>query len=174
MSRSSATTPACRSNPGGRSAPAVSPAAATPPQSAKAQSVERSARLVCEMAPSRLLHISLPLVLLQASLLLLVSRLPWPAVAVLMPVIAVYGVLEWRRLQAYVGRLSTSERRWYWHRRGGARREFQLTGELTLWRWLIVINGRDLQGRRLRLVFARDAAGADDWRRLLVALRYSR
>ncbi len=91
-----------------------------------------------------------------------------------MPVIAVFTWWEWRRLDRSVGRLSTAERRWYWQVKGGAKREFHFRGELTLWGWLVVINARDLEGRRLRLVLSSDATSADDWRRLLVALRYSR
>ena len=177
MSKSSAITPASRSNPGGGAGSASttpSASASAPAHPVGLKRADRSARLVCDMAPSPRLRLLLALILLQSALLLFVSRLPWIAVCVLLPVIAAYGWLEWRRLAASVGRLTTAERRWYWQVQGGARREFQLVGELTLWRWLVVINGRDLQGRRLRLVFARDAASADDWRRLLVALRYSR
>ncbi|WP_248215971.1 protein YgfX [Microbulbifer sp. CAU 1566] len=135
---------------------------------------ERNARLVCDIAPSRSLKIVLSLIAVQSLLLLLLSRLPWAAVLLMALVIIGYSLFEWRRLSGSVGRLSTSDRRWYWQVKGGARREFNFCGELTLWRWLIVINGRDLEGRRLRLVLARDAASVDDWRRLLVALRFSR
>mgnify|MGYP006965304134 CR=1 FL=1 len=83
------------------------------------------------------------------------------------------AALEFRRLSRMAGEISTREHRWFW-RRGSERREFTFCGELVIWRWLIVINGRDLDGRRLRLVFGRDSASADDWRRLQVALRYSR
>lgn len=91
-----------------------------------------------------------------------------------LPLIAVFLCWEWSRLGRSVGRLSTAEKRWYWQVKGGAKREFRFCGELTLWRWLIVINGRDLEGHRVRLVLSSDATGADDWRRLLVALRFSR
>ncbi|MBB5209982.1 protein YgfX [Microbulbifer hydrolyticus] len=111
---------------------------------------------------------------IQSILLLSLSRLPWAIVVLAAPVILALTLCEWRRLAHSVGRLSTSERRWYWQEEGGARREFRFCGELTLWRWLIVINGRDVTGRRMRLVFCRDAADASDWRHLLVALRYSR
>ncbi|WP_197023733.1 protein YgfX [Microbulbifer sp. HZ11] len=174
MSRLSATTPACRNNTGAKVASGFPASDSAQSRSAGLKRADRSARLVCDLAPSRLLRIFLLLVLLQSILLLFLSRLPWIAVCALVPVIVLYGVSEWRRLAVSVGRLSTTERRWYWQVKGGARREFQLVGELTLWRWLIVINGRDLEGRRLRLVLARDAASADDWRRLLVALRHSR
>lgn len=130
--------------------------------------------MICDLAPSRLLPIGLLLISIQSVLLLVLSRLPWVFVALLVPVVVAIALLEWRRLGRSVGRLSTSERRWYWHTKGGAKREFQFCGELTLWRWLIVINGRNLDGSRLRLVFTRDCINADDWRRLLVALRFSR
>ncbi|WGL16704.1 hypothetical protein PVT68_00010 [Microbulbifer bruguierae] len=111
---------------------------------------------------------------LQTLLMLVFSRLPWVAVVFMAAAVVVCSWYEWTRLSLFVGRLSTAERRWFWQVKGGSRKEFQFSGELTLWRWLIVINGRDLEGRRLRLVLARDSAHADDWRRLQVALRYSR
>ncbi len=110
----------------------------------------------------------------QSCLLVCFSRLSWGLVALMIPAILVFSLFEWRRLLRSSGRLSTAERHWYWQVKGGAKREFRFSGELTLWRWLIVINGRDLGGRRIRLVLCRDGADADDWRRLLVALRYSR
>ncbi|MCA0892295.1 protein YgfX [Microbulbifer agarilyticus] len=175
MSRSSATIPVSRNNPGAtRAAGSGKSPASTHAHARGGRGEARAARLTCDLAPSRLLRLCLLLILAQSTLLLLVSRLPWVVVYALIPVVLLYGVLEWRRLGASVGRLSTAERRWYWQVRGGARREFRFVGELTLWRWLIVINGKDVEGRRLRLVLARDAATADAWRRLLVALRYSR
>ncbi|GAB2881732.1 hypothetical protein GCM10027180_09690 [Microbulbifer echini] len=72
------------------------------------------------------------------------------------------------------GVLSTRERRWFWRSTGGEEREFQFRGELLLWRWLVVIHGRDQTGVPLRLVLARDALVRDDWRRLQAALRFSR
>lgn len=135
---------------------------------------ERSARLACDFSSSLRLQCLLWLITAQTLFLLIVSRLPWLAVGGALLLIGVFVWREWRRLDRSVGRLSTAEKRWYWQTTGGAKREFQFCGELTLWRWLIVINGRDLEGRRLRLVLSSDAASADDWRRLLVALRYSR
>nr|WP_308736794.1 protein YgfX [Microbulbifer agarilyticus] len=173
MSRSSGTIPASRNNAGDPRA-ASSGKAPGSTRSRSGSGEARAARLSCDLAPSRLLRLGLLFILAQTILLLFVSRLPWVLVIALVPVVLLYGVVEWRRLGASVGRLSTTERRWYWQVRGGARREFHFVGELTLWRWLIVINGKDVEGRRLRLVLARDAATADAWRRLLVALRYSR
>ncbi|WP_370464605.1 protein YgfX [Microbulbifer sp. YPW1] len=167
------TTPVCRTDPSVRSAASgfrVRDGAAKPSRSPG----ERSARLACDFTPSRVLQTSLVLLAIQSCLLVGFSRLPWMFVALMIPAILAFALLEWRRLLRGVGRLSTAERRWYWQARGGARREFRFTGELTLWRWLIVINGRDLDGRRVRLVLCRDSADADDWRRLLVALRFSR
>ncbi|WP_263601020.1 protein YgfX [Microbulbifer agarilyticus] len=173
MSRSSATIPVSRNNPGDtRAAGSGKSPGSTHARGGRAEA--RAARLTCDLVPSRLLRLCLLLIVAQSTLLLLVSRLPWLVVYALIPVALLYGVFEWRRLGASVGRLSTAERRWYWQVKGGARREFRFVGELTLWRWLIVINGKDVEGRRLRLVLARDAATADEWRRLLVALRYSR
>jgi len=135
---------------------------------------ERSARLVCDLVPSFLLRSALILATLQALAVLWASALYWPlAAGCSLLVFAIYAV-EWRRLAGYSGQLATRERRWFWRGADGRRREFRFCGELVLWRWLIVINGRDLDGRRLRLVLARDSASADDWRRLQVALRYSR
>lgn len=141
---------------------------------AKLSHPERSARLACDLSPSRLLQGFVLLMAALSLLLLALSRLPWTLVALAVALIPVFAWYEWRRVSRYEGRLSTSERRWYWQARGGAKREFRFSGELTLWRWLIVINGRDLDGKRLRLVLCRDGADSDDWRRLLVALRYSR
>ncbi len=73
-----------------------------------------------------------------------------------------------------VGILSTHERRWFWRGANGEEREFEFCGELVLWQWLLVIRGRDQAGATLHLVLARDALNRDDWRRLQVALRYSR
>ena len=134
---------------------------------------ERSARLACDLHPSRILRGAVPLMAALSLLLLTLSRLPWIAVALATPLVLLIAAFEWRRAGRYEGRISTSERRWYWQPKGGAKREFRLCGELTLWRWLIVINGRDLEGKRLRLVLCRDGADAEGWRRLLVALRYS-
>ncbi|AMX02261.1 hypothetical protein A3224_06385 [Microbulbifer thermotolerans] len=126
------------------------------------------------MAPSRLLFSLLLLTLLQALALLWWCRLPLylflPAVALVL----IYMGFEYRRLRSMSGVLSTRERRWFWREGDGVESEFTLRGELVLWRWLIVINGRDLRGRRLRLVLARDSMHGDDWRRLQVALRFSR
>nr|WP_277611036.1 protein YgfX [Microbulbifer celer] len=110
---------------------------------------------------------------LQSITFLALAGLP-PGVFVLLLVAATVVVIaEYRRLNAISGRLTTRERRWFW-RQGGLQREFQFRGELVLWRWLIVINGRDLDGRRVQLVLARDSVSGDDWRRLQAALRYSR
>ena len=135
---------------------------------------ERSARLACDLLPSRILRGAVPLMAALSLLLLVLSRLPWIAVALATPLILLFAVCEWRRARRYEGRISTHEHRWYWQSKGRAKREFRLCGELTLWRWLIVINGRDQDGKHLRLVLCRDGADAEDWRRLLVALRYSR
>lgn len=113
--------------------------------------------------------------LLHALLLLWWCRLPWfvflPA---LMPVLS-YAAFEWRRLGLVRGRLATRERRWFWWPEAGEdEEEFTFRGELVLWSWLLVIEGRLEDGRRLRLVLARDSMGAEEWRRLQVALRYSR
>ena len=134
---------------------------------------ERSARLACDFAHSRLLQGLLMGVAAQSILLVSFSRLPWVVVALAIPAILAYSLIEWRRLLRGAGRLSTSERRWYWQVKGGAKREFRFCGEQTVWRWLIVINGRDHEGKSVRLVLCRDSADAADWRRLLVALRYS-
>ncbi|MDP5210595.1 protein YgfX [Microbulbifer sp. 2205BS26-8] len=128
----------------------------------------------CVVVASPLLLLLLLLVALQAVLLLWLCDLPpwlfWTA----LPWVCLYVAWEKRRLGRMTGRLSTRERRWYWRARGEEVREFGLCGELVLWRWLLVINGRDWYGRRVCLVLARDALHADDWRRLQVALRYSR
>ncbi|MFD1216267.1 protein YgfX [Microbulbifer celer] len=153
------TTPACRNNPSHQNAPRAHP--------------ERSARLSCNLAPSLLLRGLLALAALQSITFLALAGLP-PGVFVLLLVAATVVVIaEYRRLNAISGRLTTRERRWFW-RQGGLQREFQFRGELVLWRWLIVINGRDLDGRRVQLVLARDSVSGDDWRRLQAALRYSR
>lgn len=138
------------------------------------QFIERSARLSCAVAPSRLLFVLLILVLLQALLLLWWCRLPLYLFLPAALLVLVYGGFEWRRLRGIRGQLGTRERRWFWRADGGEQREFEFRGELVLWRWLLVINGRDLEGRRLRLVLARDSMGADEWRRLQGALRFSR
>ncbi|WOX06064.1 protein YgfX [Microbulbifer pacificus] len=171
MCRSSVTTPACRTDTSAREAPAR-PGRAFAGHTGVG--TERSARLACDFSPSRRLQRLLWLLAVQSLLLLAFSRLPWVAVGVASLLVFTIAWLEWQRLDRSVGRLSTAEKRWYWQVKGGARREFRFCGELTLWRWLIVINGRDLEGRRLRLVLSSDATGADDWRRLLVALRFSR
>ncbi|WP_193164597.1 protein YgfX [Microbulbifer hainanensis] len=141
------------------------------------QFIERSARLACSLVPSRTLTILLALIVVQSLLLLWYCNLPpvlfWPAV----PCVLLYGIFELRALQRTRGVLATRERRWFW-RAGGAEgneeREFVFRGELVLWSWLLVINGRDLRGKRLRLVLARDSMDGEDWRRLQAALRYSR
>ena len=135
---------------------------------------ERSARLACDLSPSFLLSSLLLLAAMQALALLWICALYWPLAAFFSLVVIGIGVWERRRLQEYAGQLSTRERRWFWRGTDGHSREFEFHGELVLWRWLIVINGRDTAGRRLRLVLARDSASADDWRRLHTALRYSR
>ncbi|WP_250462986.1 protein YgfX [Microbulbifer litoralis] len=138
------------------------------------QYLERSARLNCAVAPSRLLSAFLCLMVLQSLALLWWCRLQplllWPLVLL----VVACARWEWRRLCSMRGSISTRERRWFWLGGDGIEREFEFGGELVLWRWLLVINGRDLQGRRLRLVLARDSMGSDDWRRLQVALRFSR
>ncbi len=138
------------------------------------QFLERSARLICAVAPSRLLSVLLILVALQSLLLLWWCRLPLYLFLPAALLVLVYTTCEWRRLRWIQGTLSTRDRRWFWQSGGGEQREFEFRGELVLWRWLIVINGQDLQRRRLRLVLARDCMGGDDWRRLQGALRYSR
>ena len=138
------------------------------------QYFERSARLSCAVAPSRILRAFLILVTVQALLLLWWCGLP-PYIALPAALLACgYSLWEWRRLNRGCGVLSTCERRWYWCPEGDVEGEFEFAGELVLWRWLLVINGRDLRGRRLLLVLARDSTGGGDWRRLQVALRYSR
>ncbi|MFC6632162.1 protein YgfX [Microbulbifer taiwanensis] len=138
------------------------------------QFLERSARLTCAVAPSRLLFILLLLIALQALSLLWWCRLPLYLFLPAVLLVLIYAAFEWRRLHAVRGWLGTRERRWFWQAADGEQREFEFQGELVLWRWLLVINGRDLQGRRLRMVLARDSVGRDDWRRLQAALRYSR
>ncbi|MGL6159983.1 protein YgfX [Microbulbifer sp.] len=136
--------------------------------------LERSARLTCAVAPSRFLFALLLLIAAQALLLLWWCRLPWFLLLPAALLVLVYTAFEWRRLRRVRGLLSTRERRWFWRRAGGVEREFEFSGELVLWSWLVVINGCDLRGRRLRLVLARDSMDGGDWRRLQVALRYSR
>ncbi|WP_323844769.1 protein YgfX [Microbulbifer magnicolonia] len=138
------------------------------------QFFERSARLTCAVAPSRLLYSLLVLVALQSLALLWWCRLPIYLFLPAALAVAAFSGFEWRRLRLTRGRISTRERRWFWQPWGGEPREFEFCGELVLWRWLLVVNGRDLQGRRLRLVLARDALSQDDWRRLQGALRFSR
>lgn len=136
--------------------------------------LERSARLNCAVAPSRFLFVLLLLIAAQALLLLWWCRLSWFLLSPAALLVLAYTALEWRRLRCVQGLLSTRERRWFWRPKGGVEGEFEFSGELVLWSWLLVINGRSLRGRRLRLVLARDCMDADDWRRLQVALRYSR
>lgn len=143
-------------------------------KSSSPQFLERSARLTCVVAPSRLLFLLLILVVLQALALLWWCRLPLYLFLPAALLVLIYAGFEWRRLKSMRGALSTRERRWFWQVGGGEQREFEFRGELVLWRWLIVINGRDLQERRLRLVLARDSMDSDDWRRLQGALRFSR
>ncbi|MBB3060274.1 protein YgfX [Microbulbifer rhizosphaerae] len=135
---------------------------------------ERSARLTCAVAPSRFLFALLLLIAAQALLLLWWCRLPWFLLLPATLLVLVYSAYEWRRLRRVRGLLSTRERRWFWRQEDDVEREFEFSGELVLWSWLIVINGCDPRGRRLRLVLAWDSLDTDDWRRLLVALRYSR
>ncbi|SHE82970.1 hypothetical protein SAMN04487965_0739 [Microbulbifer donghaiensis] len=134
----------------------------------------RSARLNCAVAPSRFLFTPLFLVVLQALSLLWWCHLPLYLLVPAALLVWLYAGFEWRRLRRIRGRLSSRERRWFWQPAGGEPREFAFRGELVLWQRLIVINGCDLHGRRLRLVLAWDSMGRDDWRRLQVALRYSR
>lgn len=142
--------------------------------SSRPQYFERSARLSCAVAPSRLLSFLLIFTVLQALLLLWLCGLPLLLFLPTGLLVSVYGWFEWLRLRGTCGQLSTRERRWFWRGADGDEREFEFRGELVLWRWLLVINGRDLQGRRLRLVLARDSMGAGEWRRLQGALRFSR
>ncbi|MFA0809958.1 protein YgfX [Microbulbifer epialgicus] len=149
------TTPACSNSP--------------PPQY-----FERSARLSCVVAPSPALLFLLFLAVLQAALLLWLCELPSWLFWVLLVFVLAFACWETRHLGRMVGTLSTREHRWLWREVGEREREFEFCGELVLWRWLLVINGRDLQGQRLRLVLLRDALNADDWRQLQTALRFSR
>ena len=165
------TTPACKTDSSPRDPAAHSRGSVA---GSNTSHPERSARLACDFSVSRLLQGGVLLMAVLSVLLLCLSRLPWVLVLLALPVILGFTLYEWRRVRRFEGRISSAERRWYWQRKGGAKREFRFCGELTLWRWLIVINGRDLAGRRLRLVLCRDGVHADDWRRLLVALRYSR
>lgn len=126
------------------------------------------------MAPSRFLFVLLLLIAAKALLLLWWCRLPWFLLLPAALLVVAYTAFEWRGLRRVRGLLSTRERRWFWLQEGGVEREVEFSGELVLWSWLIVINGCDPRGRRLRLVLAWDSLDADDWRRLLVALRYSR
>ncbi|WP_445363742.1 protein YgfX [Microbulbifer sp. ANSA003] len=149
------TTPACRNN-------------------APLQVYERSARLNCVVAPSPLLRLLLLLAAFLAVLLIWLCELPLFLSWFFSALVLVYTLIEWRRVRALKGVLSTRERKWFWCREGQGKREFQFVGELVLWRWLVVINGRDAFGHSLRLVLARDMLEAGDWRRLQVALRFSR
>ncbi|WP_319004921.1 protein YgfX [Microbulbifer aggregans] len=158
------TTPACRTETP-VSLPQAGPAAAIP---------GRSARLACDLVPSRLLRGLLILATCQSLLLLWLSPLYWLFACLGSILVIAFTYLEFGRLRCGYGRLSTGDRRWYWQSAGGERREFCFQGELVAWNWLIVINGRYLDGGRLRLVVARDSVSPDDWRRLQVALRYSR
>ncbi|MCH9690808.1 MAG: hypothetical protein K0U59_01905 [Gammaproteobacteria bacterium] len=135
---------------------------------------ERSARFNCVVIPSRSFAIILGLIVTQSLLLLYYCALPqvfaWPiGIAVLG-----FGALEGRRLRRIRGLLSTRDRRWFWRDYHGAEREFEIYGELVTWRWLLVINGRDTGGSHLRLVLAQDSVAPDDWRKLQMALRFSR
>ncbi|MFA0791133.1 protein YgfX [Microbulbifer echini] len=138
------------------------------------QYFERSARLSCAVASSPFLLLFLLVAVIQAALLLWLCQLPpwlfWSALLLVL----IYALLERGRLRRMTGVLSTRERRWFWRSTGGEEREFQFRGELLLWRWLVVIHGRDQTGVPLRLVLARDALVRDDWRRLQAALRFSR
>ncbi|WP_346836846.1 protein YgfX [Microbulbifer sp. SAOS-129_SWC] len=138
------------------------------------QTIERSARLSCVVAPSRYLAIFLCLATVQALVLLWLCRLPLLPLAVLLVAVLLCGTFEWRRLRRQCGTLSTRERRWFWRDGDGAEREFEFCGELVLWTQLLVINGRFVSGGDLRLVLARDSVHADDWRRLQAALHFSR
>ena len=149
------TTPACKSN-------------------AYPLYLERSARLQCAVAPSRLLSILLLLTCLQALSLIWWSHVSWLLSFSLVLLVAAVSAREWQRIQGCRGVLSTRERRWFWRGEGLEEREFDFRGELVLWSWLIVINARDLRGTRLRLVLASDSLARDDWRRLQAALRLSR
>ncbi|WP_152452592.1 protein YgfX [Microbulbifer sp. THAF38] len=149
------TTPVCSSN--------------SPPQY-----YERSARLSCVVARSSLLHLFLLLATGQAVLLLWLCDLPLWLFWLSLLLVCVYAFLEKRRLGRMVGVISTRERRWFWRGESDEEREFEFCGELVLLQWLLVIRGRDQAGAPLRLVLARDALNGDDWRRLQVALRYSR
>ncbi|MCO1334934.1 hypothetical protein MO867_11350 [Microbulbifer sp. OS29] len=128
----------------------------------------------CVVASSLLLPCLLYTTALLAVSLLWLCVLPyflfWPSTLFIL----IYARLESRRIKSARGLLATRERRWFWRPQGGEVSEFHFVGELVLWRWLVVINGRDTQGRSLRLVLARDAMVSADWRRLQVALRYSR
>ena len=138
------------------------------------QFIERSARLTCRLVPSRTLPILLALIVAQSLLLLWYCNLPPVLFWLAVPCVLLYGVFEFRVLQRTRGVLATRERRWFWRGEDGGEREFVFRGELVLWSWLLVINGRDLRGRRLQLVLARDSMDGEDWRRLQAALRYSR
>ncbi|WP_369413353.1 protein YgfX [Microbulbifer guangxiensis] len=134
----------------------------------------RSARLRCPVSPSRLLSLLFALIITQALLVLWFAGF---AVSLLLPgalLVIALGLREWRRLQGYRGELSTTDRRWFWRAADGEMEELTLCGELVLWPWLIVINARNPRGHRRRLLLGRDSVAPDDWRRLQVALRYSR
>ncbi|MEW5248223.1 protein YgfX [Microbulbifer sp. 2201CG32-9] len=139
-----------------------------------AANFERSARLQCPVVPSRLLAAILLGIGLQSLALVWLSQLWWPVSLLASALVIAICWVEWRRIRAGCGVLSTRERRWFWRTETAGEREFAFEGELVLWSWLIVINSRDTKGRRLRLVFARDSLGRDHWRRLQMALRYSR
>ncbi|WP_444886804.1 protein YgfX [Microbulbifer sp. JMSA008] len=138
------------------------------------QIFERSARLSCVVARSPLLLLFLLLATGQTVLLLWLSDLPswlfWSALLLM----CLYAFVEKRRLERMSGILSTRDRRWFWRTESGVEREFEFCGELVVWQWLLVIRGRDQMGASFCLVLARDALNRDDWRRLQVALRYSR
>ncbi|WP_345548380.1 protein YgfX [Microbulbifer aestuariivivens] len=152
------TTPDCRSNGASREFYAVG----------------RSARLRCPVSPSRLLLLLLALIVLNTLLVLWVAGIAVTLLAPAVLLVLAVGLRESRRLLSYRGEIVTAERRWFWRQAGLETQEIDLCGELVLWPWLIVINGRDRHGRHRRLVLARDSVMAEDWRRLQVALRYSR
>ncbi|WP_176491080.1 MULTISPECIES: protein YgfX [Microbulbifer] len=136
--------------------------------------VGRSARLRCPVSPSRLLFLLLLLISLQALTVLWFAGFAVTLLAPAVLLVIALGLREARRLTGYRGEISTMDRRWFWRATGGEPEEITLSGELVLWPWLIVINGRDQGGQHRRLVLARDSVTAEDWRRLQVALRYSR
>lgn len=125
------------------------------------------------VAPSRLLAAVLVLALVQGLLAIWLCGAPWPLVLILTLVVCLYAARELRRLRDVAGVLSTRAGRWFWCPAGGEEMEFALRGELVLWPWLVVINGRIQNNGQARLVLARDSLQPDDWRRLQAALRYS-